>query len=147
MNNRLENLRELNDLSKKEFSSILGVSDSIYARWENGIDFIPTKRLCQIASYYKVNIDYILGLSNKKITINSDDIDINIISNRIKEIRNDMNESLRVFALRLNTSGSTWHAYEKGKVLILGSFLYQICKSYNYSADWILGRTNEKFIH
>lgn len=147
MNNRLENLRELSDLSKKEFSSILGVSDSIYARWENGIDFIPTRRLYQIASYYKVNIDYILGLTNKKITIISDDMDINIISKRVKEIRNDMNESLRIFALRLNTSGSTWYAYENGNVLILGAFLYQICKSYNYSADWILGRTNEKFIH
>lgn len=147
MNNRLENLRELSDLTKKNFSNILGVSDSIYSRWENGIDFIPTKRLYQIACYYKVNIDYILGLSNQKIELDSDKIDISVVSNRIKEIRSDMNESLNVFAKRLNTSGSTWHAYESGKTLILGAFLYQVCKSYNYSADWILGRSNEKFIH
>lgn len=148
MNNRLEDLRELSDFSKKELASILGVSDSIYARWENGKDFIPTKRLYQIATFYKINIDYILGLTSKKIEITSnDEIDIKIVSKRTREIRNDMNESLRAFAKRLNTSGSTWHAYENGKVLILGAFLIEVCKNYNYSADWILGRTNDKFIH
>ena len=34
-NSRLEEMRELNDLTKKKFAEILGVSDSIYARWEN----------------------------------------------------------------------------------------------------------------
>lgn len=148
MNNRLEDLRELSDFSKKEFAKILGVSDSIYARWENSKDFIPTKRLYQIASFYNVNIDYILALTNKKIEIiTKEQIDINIVAKRTFEIRKDMNESLREFAKRLNTSGSTWHAYEKGKVLILGAFLIEVCKNYNYSADWILGRTNDKFIH
>lgn len=148
MNNRLEDLRELSDLSKKDLANILNVSDSIYARWENGKDFIPTKRLYQIASFYKINIDYILGLTNKKIKIiSNNEINLNIVSKRTFEIRKDMNESLREFSKRLNTSASTWHAYEKGKVLILGAFLIEVCKNYNYSADWILGRTNDKFIH
>ncbi len=148
MNNRLEDLRELSDLSKKDLANILNVSDSIYARWENGKDFIPTKRLYQIASFYKINIDYILGLTNKKIKIiSNNEINLNIVSKRTFEIRKDMNESLRDFSKRLNTSASTWHAYEKGKVLILGAFLIEVCKNYNYSADWILGRTNDKFIH
>ena len=147
MNNRLEDLRELSDFSKKEFAKILGVSDSIYARWENGKDFIPTKRLYQIAQFYKINIDYILCLTNKKIDIKQNkNIDINIVSKRVQEIRNDKNESLKKFAQRLNTSASTWYAYEKGEVLILGAFLLELCKNYNYSADWILGRTSQKYI-
>ena len=90
MNNRLEDLRELSDFSKKELASILGVSDSIYARWENGKDFIPTKRLYQIATFYKINIDYILGLTSKKIEITSnDEIDIKIVSTRPRELRNE----------------------------------------------------------
>lgn len=144
-NNKLEELRELNDLTCKEVANILGVSDSVYSRWEKGKDIIPTKRLYQLANYYKINIDYIIGLTNKKITITSnDEIDMNLFSQRAREIRNDYNESLRQFVLRLYTSNSTWSAYETGKALILCAFLIQVCKFGNYSADWILGRTNMK---
>ena len=146
MNNRLEDLRELSDLTKKDISKILGVSDSIYARWENGKDFIPTRRLYQIAKFYNVNIDYILGLTNKKLEINSSKISIDVSSKRIREIRLDSKKSLRDFADGFNTFGSTWCAYENGKVLILGAFLLELCQRYNISADWILGITDEKYL-
>lgn len=146
MNNRLEDLRELSDLTKKDISKMLGVSDSIYARWENGKDFIPTRRLYQIAKFYNVNIDYILGLTNKKLEINSSKISIDASSKRIREIRLDSKKSLRDFADGFNTSGSTWCAYENGKVLILGAFLLELCQRYNVSADWILGITDEKYL-
>ena len=71
---------------------------------------------------------------------------MNLISNRIREIRNDYNESLRQFVLRLYTSNSTWSAYETGKALILCAFLIEVCKMGNYSADWILGRSDIKKI-
>jgi len=144
---RLEELRDENNLNKKEFAIILKVSDSIYSRWENENDSIPTRRLYQIANYYKVNIDYILKLTNKRNNIKSNDtIDLELVSNRLRQIREDFNETLRTFARRFNTTSSTWSAYETGKVLILGSFLVELCKISNCSADWILGRTNDKYI-
>lgn len=147
-NSRLEEMRELNDLTKKKFAEILGVSDSIYARWENERDAIPTKRLYQIANYFEINIDYLLGFTDVKISIKSDDeINSEIVATRVREIRQDFNESLRDFSKRLNTSNSTWSAYETGKVLILESFLVEVCKFGNYSADWILGRTNKKYLN
>lgn len=148
MNNRFEELRELNDLTKKDLANILNVSNSVYTRWENKKDFIPTRRLYQIANYYKVNIDYLLGLTDSKLTIKSSDkINLDIVSKRVREIREDFNETLRQFADRLNTSSSTWSAYETGRVLILGAFLIEICKTKNYSIDWVLGRTETKFIN
>lgn len=145
MNNRFEELREANDLTKRKVAAKLGVSDSIYGRWESGKDIIPTKRLYQLANYYKINIDYLLGLTDKKITIESSkNIDIKLMAERVTEIRKDFKETLREFTDRLNTSSSTWSAYETGKVLILCAFLIEICKIGNYSADWILGRTDKK---
>ena len=143
---KLEHLREENELTKKQISQILNVSNSIYTRWENGKEFIPTKRMFQLANFYKVNIDYLLGLSSNRIKIFTEgDINISLVSKRVREIRKYFNETLRVFAKRLNTSNSTWSAYEMGKVLILGAFLLEICKMDNYSIDWILGRTNIKY--
>lgn len=146
MENKLEELREINELTKTELANKLGVSDSIYARWENGKDIIPTRRIYQIANIYKINIDYLLGLSNYKKNLNSSNIiNMDIVSKRICEIRKDFNETLVEFSNRLNTSNSTWSAYETGKVLILCAFLIEVCKFGNYSADWILGRSEEKY--
>lgn len=143
---RLEELREEKDCTKKQIADIIGVSNSMYTRWENGKDIIPTRRMNQLANYYKINIDYMLGLSKTKIIINSlEEINLSIVAERVTEIRNDYNETLREFAKRLNTSNSTWSAYETGKVLILSAFLLEICQNSNYSIDWILGRTNKKF--
>lgn len=64
----------------------------------------------------------------------------------MREIRRDYNESLRTFAKRLNTSSSIWSAYETGKTLILCSFLIEICLHKGYPADWMLGKTNIKYI-
>ncbi len=144
---RLELLRDEKDYTKKQVASIMGVSDSVYARWENGKEIIPTKRIYQLANYYNVNIDYLLGLTPIRLVVKSNDkIDLKIISERVKEIRNDFKETLRAFSDKLNTSSSTWSAYETGKVLILSAFLLEVCEMGNYSADWILGRSDEKLI-
>ena len=145
--NRLEELREEYNYTKKDVAKLLKVSDSIYSRWEKGIDIIPTRRIYQLSLLYQINIDYLLGFTNQKIKITSrDKINISLISSRTREIRNDYNETLRTFSQRLNTSNSTWSAYETGKVLILCAFLIEVCKFGNYSADWILGRSNVKYI-
>lgn len=146
MNNKLEELRENKFLTKKELAKILGISDSIYSRWEKGKDIMPTKRLYEIANYYSINSDYILGLSTSKREIrNNGEMNKNLMAKRVKEIRNDTNLSLKEFTKYLNTSPSTWNAYENGKVIILGAFLYEVCKKYNISADYLLGRSDIKY--
>ena len=144
--NHLENLRNELNLTKKELANILGVSNSIYARWEKNTDSIPTRRLIQIANYFNVNIDYILNWTNNKIAIKSNTINYDLIAKRTRELRIDLNMTLREIATFLNTTSSTWSAYETGKTVILSSFLTQICKKYKYSADWILGRSNNKYL-
>ena len=146
-NNRLEEIRESFELSKKELADKLEVSDSIYSRWEKCKDIIPTRRLYQLANFYELNIDYILGLTDKKIKLKSaDDIDINIVSSRMRVIRKDCCESLVQFTKKINTSASTWSAYETGKVLVLCAFLIEVCRINSISIDWALGRTDDKYI-
>lgn len=145
-NLKLKQIREEKELTKRKVAKALKVSDSIYARWENSKDTIPTRRIYQLANYYGMNIDYLLGLSNKKIhIISSDEINMELVSSRVAEVRRDFKESLRAFTKRFNTTSSTWSAYETGKILILGTFLIETCKIGNYSADWLLGRSEDKF--
>lgn len=144
---RLEELRDELGYSKKSIALQLKVSSSMYGRWENSKADISTKRIIQLANFFEINIDYLLGLTNTKRHVTYiEEIDINMVAERIKEVRKDYKESLRNFSKRLNTSNSTWSAYEQGKVLILGSFLLEICKMGNYSAEWILGKSNIKYL-
>lgn len=144
---RLEKLRDEKDLKIKDVAKVLGVAQSVYSEWENGTLSIPTKRIYQLANYFEVNIDYIFELTEKRKHIISDkNIDVLKVASRLKLVRKELKFTMRDLAKELNTSASAICNYENGKFLILSPFLIQICKTYGYSTDWVLGRSDEKFI-
>lgn len=143
---RLENLREEKELLGKDMANYLGVVESVYSEWENEKLTIPTRRIFQLANFFEINIDYMLGLSDDKKRIKTNEIDYNKVSSNLKEIRKELKMSMRDLAKKFNTTSSAISNYENNKFLILSSFLVELSKTYNYSIDWILGRSNEKFI-
>lgn len=146
-NQRLEGLREERDLFKKDVAKNIGVVESVYSEWENEKLSIPTKRLVQLANFFEINIDYMIGLSNKRIKLKNDnDIDLELVSTRLKEIRKSLKMTMRELATKLNTTSSAISNYENAKFLILSSLLIELCNISNYSIDYVLGRSNNKFI-
>ncbi|MDE5695830.1 MAG: helix-turn-helix domain-containing protein [Lachnospiraceae bacterium] len=63
---RMRNLREDNDLTQQEIATVLGTSQTMYARYERGANELPIRHLIVLAQYYDVSTDYLLGLTNKK---------------------------------------------------------------------------------
>lgn len=146
-NQRLEGLREERDLFKKDVAKNIGVVESVYSEWENEKLSIPTKRLVQLANFFEVNIDYMVGLSDKRIKLKTiNDIDLELVSTRLKEIRKSLKMTMRELATKLNTTSSAISNYENAKFLILSSLLMELCNISNYSIDYVLGRSNNKFI-
>lgn len=138
---KLFELREYNELYQKDIAKILNVSQQLYSFWELGTKIIPLKHLNTLCNYYKVNMDYILNLSNEnKYNKNTNELNKKNIGNNIKLIRKKHKLSQRDLAQILNTTSSTICAYENGKTLILTAFAYQICVKYNISMDWLCGR-------
>ena len=77
---RLEELREYSELKAKEVAKSLNIAESTYSEWEHNKIPIPTRRIIELANFYSVNIDYLLKLSNVRITIkDSKDIDLILI--------------------------------------------------------------------
>jgi len=143
----IEKLREEKDLLKKEVAKQIGVVESVYSEWENEKLSIPTKRLYQLAEFFETNIDYMVGISNKRISIKTNkELDRNLVSKRLKEIRTSLKMSMRDLASKFNTSSSAISNYENNKFLILSPFLIELCKFGNYSIDWVLGRSKDKFL-
>lgn len=63
---RMRNLREDNDLTQQEVATMLGTSQTMYARYERGANEMPIRHLINLARYYDVSTDYLLGLTRDK---------------------------------------------------------------------------------
>lgn len=58
---RLRDLREDADLTQKQVGALLNTTQQQYAKYELGVQEIPTRHLVTLANYYNVSIDYIVG--------------------------------------------------------------------------------------
>ena len=58
---RLKDLREYRDLLQKDIAEILGISQTVYSRYERGAQTIPVMHLIKLADFYKTSTDYLLG--------------------------------------------------------------------------------------
>lgn len=137
-------IREDKDLTQKQIAKILVVERSTYTGWETGKDTIPLRKLSQLCDFYNVSIDYVTGLSNiKNYNITNTTINLKDVGKRLKNLRLKNNLKQKDIFTFLNTTSSTYSAYETGKVLIQTSFVYSIAKKYNVSIDWILNKIKE----
>lgn len=139
---RLKQIREMQELTQKELANILNVERSTYAGWETGKDTIPLRRLNKLCDYYKVSIDYATGLTNDSTCYKVIDIDAKTVGKNLKKLRKKHNLVQKDIFIPLNTTSSTYSAYETGKVLIKTDFIYTIAKEYNSSIDQLVGKKN-----
>lgn len=64
MYRRIRDLRNDNDMTQKELSKILGMSQTGYSKYETGENDIPTEILIKLSKLYNVSIDYLLNQTN-----------------------------------------------------------------------------------
>ncbi len=147
---KLAILRNKKEISQREMAKILQVSKSTYARWETQEEIIPLYHLTNFCEYFKVSMDYILGISNINKYHNYDykkKIDKTTIGNNIKLVRKKNKLTQKDLAKILNTSQSTISAYENGKTLVLTAFIYSLATQFNLSVDKLCGRNkNQKVV-
>lgn len=147
MKNNLYILREEKDLLEKDIAKILNISPSVYCEWEQDKLSIPTKRLYELANLFEVNIDYLVNLTSKRENIKTkEQLNSEKIAYNVKQIRLELGLSMRALAKMLNTSSSAISNYENNKNIILSSFLIELAKISNYSLDYILNRSNKKYL-
>jgi len=61
----LRELREDRDLKQSEIAGLLGTTQQVYSRYENGVNELPIRHLITLCRYYGVSADYVLGLSGQ----------------------------------------------------------------------------------
>ena len=147
---KVKELRERNGITQKELAKYLEIDAKLYSHYETEDRIIPCKHLYAISLYFNVSLDYLFGFTNiknyetnKKLDINKGEVRI-----KLKELRKELKLTQIKLADILNTTQSVIAEYEKGKNLIATPFLYTICKKYNISADYLLGKIdNPKYLN
>lgn len=146
--NKLKSIRTSELLSQEQVADYLNISRSTYKEYELQNSIIPSKYLWKLSNILNVSIDFIFDLTElKKYRNYNKNIDKIKSGSRLKEIRKENKLTQTKLATILNTTQSVIADYEKGRYLIATPFLYTICKKYNISADYLLGKTdNPKYL-
>jgi transcriptional regulator with XRE-family HTH domain len=62
----MRELREDNDIGQSAIAEVLGTTQQVYSRYENGVNEMPIRHIVTLCRYYHVSADFLLGLSNHK---------------------------------------------------------------------------------
>lgn len=65
MYKRLKELRKIKNLTEKDISDVLEISQELYLLYESGKKNIPIHILSKLARYYNTSIDYIVNDTNE----------------------------------------------------------------------------------
>lgn len=68
-NKIIRELREDHDLKQKDIAKLLGTTQQVYSRYENGENELPVRHIITLCKFYNVSADYILGLKKFKQTL------------------------------------------------------------------------------
>ena len=114
---------------------------STYNNYETEYELIPIKYLNDLANFFNVSIDYLFNFNDAKNYGNiRKEINNQICAKHLKELRKHQKITQETLSKKLNVSQSTIAKIETRKNIIATPFLYQICKTYNISADYLLGK-------
>ncbi len=142
--NKLYQLRDRFGLTNVKMANLLGISDSLYSRYEKEIQTIPVIHLNTLCNYFDVSLDYIFGFTDTPKYKNlKKDINLKVSGERLKKLRKDNKLTQMKLASVLHADNSMISKYEKALYPIATSYLYDICKKYHISADYLLGKTSK----
>ena len=141
---RLKRLREEKELTQAFLAELLNIHEFVYGQYEREYTIMPIKHLNTLSNYFNVSVDYLFSFSLEKNYGNiRSSIDLNIVALRLKEFRKENKLTQESLAQLLNVVKGTVGNYESGRALIATPFLYEICKKYKISADYLLGKTDD----
>lgn len=58
-------LREERNLKQTDVARILGTTQQVYSRYENGVNGLPIRHLVALCRFYQVSADFVLGLDEE----------------------------------------------------------------------------------
>ena len=149
MQYRFKEIREDNDLKQHEIASKIKMGRAEYANIESEISNIKLKDFLKFCNEFNCTMDYATNLtSNNKTHLLTPihKIDKSVMSERLRIIEVENSLEGKDVAVELGITPSAYSNYKNKNMEILMQTLMvkHLAEKYNYSMDWIVGRSNKK---
>ncbi len=143
---RLSDLRTDKDLKHKDIANILNIKKNTYTQWEIGRNDIPILKLNELANFYKVSLDYLLGISDINTKTENSDINFDLLCTRLKSLRKEKDLTQSQLGKEVGFHQRTYSHYEDGSNKPTTFKLLYIAKYYDVSFDYLVGRSDNRVI-
>jgi transposase-like protein len=70
----IRKLREMHNMTQNQVANYLGTSQTMYARYENGLSKMPIHHIIMLTKLYSVSADYILGIDEHELDNGEEDV-------------------------------------------------------------------------
>lgn len=137
MKNRLKELREENGMKQSELGKLLNVQDAAISKYESGDIPLTGEKIIQLAEYFGVTTDYLLGLEGRdsmEIKEKSNEI-VHRTGQNIKNLRERKGLTQQELAVRVDVAQATVANWESGRREPDINILIRIAKLFNVTLD------------
>lgn len=146
---RFKEIRDDLELKQHEIAEPTNISRGGYANIESEISNVKLKYLLDYCNEFNFSLDYVCKLTDiptTKSLIKIKKIDKKVMSERLMIIEKENKKQAREIAIELGISKSTYSGYKNPKLpnLMQTLMVKKLALKYNYSMDWIIGRSNKK---
>lgn len=141
---RLAELRLDNDLKQKDVALKLDIEENNYSKWERNVTDITLDKFNELANLYDCSLDYLIGLTNSKTKSERKTVNLNLLSQRLLEMRKERNLTQEKLSNEIGYPQTTYSNYENGSRIPTIFKLMYIAIYYNISLDFLVGRSDIK---
>lgn len=119
MSNRLKKLRKEKELTQADLAKVLNTNQSQYGKYENGKTNLSLENAQILSEYFGVTLSYLLGLDDDSGTDGSRKMKLSKLDpfektpNRIGELINSSDKSLKQISQEININYETLSAYKR----------------------------------
>ena len=149
MEYRFKEIRGLFDLKQREIAEKTNISRGAYANIEAKTANAKLKYLLTYCNTFNLNMDYVCNLTNNNSSFNKlDNIDKKLMAERLTILEKENKKQAKDIAKELGILKSTYSGYKNSKQpnLMQTLMLKKLASKYHYSMDWLIGRSNKKYI-
>lgn len=129
---RMLELRKKNNKSQSDVAKYLGLTVAAYQNYETGRREAGYEVLANLADFYGVSTDLLLGRCNCMET-----------KEILKQLRKSKDLSMQEFCIKAEISFSTYQNYETGKRIPTADILVKLADFYGVTTDYLLGRDTD----
>lgn len=133
LGNRIRNLREDNDLTQKELSSMIGLTPKMISFYENNQRTPPVDVLIKLAKIFNVTVDYLIGFSKSNNGMNLSGQEINLVK-YFRTITSHPKQKDSLYTIEKFFPGATFLSDEEHELL---QYYNELSKK---DRRWIMGQ-------